>query len=315
MHEPLAIGIDFGGTTIKPSVVAGPAILERGVTLETAQFASATATVDALNREITRLRALHPGIAAIGVGMPGLVDPRLGIVAGLTNVPGWDAFPLRDRLQAAHALPVAIDNDAKAMTFAEWKYGAAQGQQNVICVTLGTGVGGGLILNGQLYRGAHNGAGEIGQTSIDMHGISGHYGNLGALEKYVGNQQITERAAQLYREAGIPRASDDCTPRALSEAACNGDPIAQALWNEVGTQIGAAFANLVWLLNPDCIVIGGGVAKAGKLLFDPIRTAIRTRTAPAYTEQLQIVPAHFSNDAGIIGAAALGLAFIDEPRK
>jgi len=304
---PFAIGIDFGGTSIKFAVVRGGTLIERGNSLDTQKIGSAERITEAMVEEVTRLAAAHPGVAAVGAGLPGMIDHRNGIVRELSNVPGWHDFALRDVLVERTGLPAHVDNDAKAMTFAEWRFGAANNQPNVICVTLGTGVGGGIILNGQLHRGSGNGAGEIGQTSIDIHGVRGHYGNSGALEKYVGNRQIAERAQLRYREAGITRDIDECAPAALSQAAAAGDKIAVAVWNEIGTEIGAGLANIIWLLNPDCIVIGGGVAKAGDLLLEPIRASIRSRTMPVFHQHLGVVPATLGSDAGVIGAAALAV--------
>jgi glucokinase len=177
----------------------------------------------------------------------------------------------------------------------------------VICITLGTGVGGALILDGRLYRGAQLGAGEIGHLSIDYRGIAGPYGNDGAIEKYVGNSQISERAVALYRAAGRSMEETECTPADLSRAALAGDPIARSLWDALGVEIGAALASVVWVLNPDTIVIGGGVAKAGDLLLEPIRRTIRERTIDVFHQQLRVVPAMLGNDAGIIGNAELAL--------
>jgi glucokinase len=309
-NHPLAIGIDFGGTSIKLAVVRGGEIVERGNSLDTREIGSAEGILDAMVGEIARLKAAYPEIVAVGAGLPGLVDAAKGFVHELTNVPGWYDVPLRDILAERTGLVAAIDNDAKAMTYAEWRFGAANNQPNVICVTLGTGVGGGLILGGQLHRGGKNSAGEIGQTSINIHGVPAHYGNSGALEKYVGNRQIAERAQLRYSEAGIKRTEDECSPAALSIAAAAGDAVAKAVWNEIGTEIGASLANLVWLLNPDCIVIGGGVARAGEVLFEPIRAAVRGRCMDILTDDLDIVPATLGSDAGVIGAAALGVASV-----
>lgn len=301
-----AIGIDFGGTSIKLAVVHGATIIERGVSLPTQEFDSPDAILEAMANEVARLKKEHPAIQGIGVGLPGMVDAEGGIVRELSNVPGWSDVPLRSIFSAKTGLPVAIENDAKAMAYAEWRFGAAQNYPNVICMTLGTGVGGGLILDGKLYRGSANGSGEIGQTSIDHRGVPAVYGNLGALEKYVGNREIAELAQKRYREARIDRSAQECTPAALSRAAEEGDAVAAAVWMEVGSAIGAALANVVWLLNPDCIVIGGGVAKAGERLFEPIRTTIAQRTMNVYHQNLAIVPATLGSDAGVIGAAALG---------
>ncbi len=193
------------------------------------------------------------------------------------------------------------------MAFAEYSHGAAKGATNAICITLGTGVGGGLIFDGKLYRGSRYAAGEIGHSSVDLHGPRGVYGTPGDLEVYVGNRQIGERASRLYIAAGQDRTPEQCTPKDLEKLAKEGDRIAIALWDALGNEIGAALSNAIWVLNPDTIVIGGGVAAAGELLFDPIRRSIRERTSTLFSEQLRVLPAQLGNDAGIIGCAALAL--------
>jgi glucokinase len=144
--------------------------------------------------------------------------------------------------------------------------------------------------------------------TIDPKGAPGQYGNLGALEKYVGNRQIAERAQALYREVGLTKTLEECSPLALESSARAGDMIAQRVWSEVGFAIGIALCDVIWLLNPDRIVIGGGVAHAGEYLFGPIREVIEARTMRIFHEGLTIVPAKLGNDAGIIGSGALALA-------
>ncbi len=302
-----AVGIDFGGTTVKMGVVCEGVITHRAPSLPTLDFATADALLGAIFESIADLRALQPGVAAVGAGLPGIVDCRTGIVDHLTNVPGWDDVPLRRLLADGTGLPAAIENDANAMTYAEWRFGAARGHDNVVCMTLGTGVGGGLILDGRLFRGSRMGAGEIGNMSIDYRGVPGPYGNFGALEEYVGNQQIAERARAKYRLIGNGRVVAECTPEALALAAQSGDPIAREIWLETGEMIGAALADVIWLLNPDAIVIGGGVARAGELIFEPVRRCIAARTDKVFHERLAIVPASLGSDAGLIGCGALAL--------
>ena len=302
-----AIGIDFGGTSIKSAVVEGALVLFRGDAIDTQQYASADSLVDAILRVIGAMLATHPATAAIGVGLPGFVDSANGIVHSLTNVAGWSEVPLRAILSERAGLPAIIENDANAMAYGEWKFGAAMGARHAVCITLGTGVGGALILDGKLYRGATLAAGEIGHMSIDHSGIPGPYGNFGGLEEYVGNVQIAERAVRRYAAAGIVKTRDECAPVALAEAARFGDSIAGGMWETLGTEIGAALASVIWLVNPDTIVIGGGVANAGDLLFDPIRRTIAARTIKVFNEHLRIVPATLGNEAGIIGNAALAL--------
>jgi glucokinase len=302
-----AIGIDFGGTTIKSALIEDGKILERGEVIDTLHSGDSTAITDALLARIAQLRTVRPDTIAIGVGLPGIIDSVNGIVHRLSNVPGWNDIPLRDLLHRRTGLHAAIENDAKCMAYAEWRYGAARNGKNVVCVTLGTGVGGGLILDGRLYRGSCLGAGEIGQMSINYKGRPGNYGNLGALEKYVGNRQIAERGQQSYEQAGKLVPLEQCTPAALAAAAHGGDPIAKQLWSQLGMELGVGLANVIWLLNPDTIVIGGGVANAGDLLFDPIRQTIQSVTMPTFYENLRILPAALGNDAGVIGSASVAV--------
>lgn len=301
-----AIGIDFGGTSIKSGLVCQGEILRHGPVIETQKCGGPGEIVDALVAVVKELQAGSQA-RALGVGLPGIVDSISGVVRGLTNVAGWSEVPLRALLRERTGLPTAIENDANAMAYAEWKFGAAKDGRHVVCVTLGTGVGGALILDGQLYRGARLGAGEIGHMSIDHRGVLGHYGNCGALEKYVGNNQIAERALALYRAAQISKSPAECTPLELTQAAKAGDQLAQGLWTEIGNEIGSALASVVWLLNPDTIVIGGGVANAGNLVFDPIRRTIDQQTSLHFHDELRIVAASLGNEAGIIGNAALAL--------
>ena len=303
---PHAIGIDFGGTTIKSALVLDGKIVLRGELIDTQKNPGPEAVIEALVAVIDTLRAHEPRTCAVGIGLPGLVDGVNGIVHELTNVPGWNSVLLREILEKRTSLPVTIENDANGMAYGEWKYGAARHGKNVVCITLGTGVGGALILDGRLYRGAQHGAGEIGHMSIDLRGIEGPYGNDGGLEEYVGNQQIATRAQGRYREAGRAEMAT-CTPADLAGAANAGDEIACAVWDEVGTELGAALASVVWLLNPDTIVIGGGVARAGELIFEPVRRTIKSRTSRVFHEQLQVLPALLGNDAGIVGNAQLAV--------
>ncbi len=302
-----AIGIDFGGTTIKSAVVQDGAVLERGEVIHTTAQTTAEGIIGELLRVIAAMRAAHTEIEAIGIGLPGFVDSVTGIVHELTNVQGWREVALVALLREKTGLRAAIENDANAMAYGEFLHGAAKGARNAICVTLGTGVGGGLILDGRLYRGSRLAAGEIGHMSIDSHGPRGVYGTPGDLETYVGNRQIAERAARLYKASRQQRTLEKCTPAELAALANGGDHIAIALWDAIGTDIGAALADGVWLLNPDTIVIGGGIAAAGDIIIDPIRRTICERTSTLFHEQLKVVPATLGNDAGIIGAAALAL--------
>lgn len=306
-ESSLAIGIDFGGTSVKTGVVRGFDIIDQAPPIATQDFDSPGEIVSTLVRTVEDLRARHSGIAAVGIGMPGFVDFENGIVFGLSNVRGWRDVPIKKMLEDALKLPVAADNDANCMAFAEWKVGAGKGYGHLVCVSLGTGVGGGVIANGQMIRGAKFGAGEIGQTSIDFQGRRGHYGNLGALEDYIGNQEIARDALAAYRSAGISKDIEDCSPAALAEAARHGDEIALDRWNLIGRMLATSMMNACWLLNPEALVIGGGVARAGDLLFKPFREHLLSQLSAPFKDGLAILPAAFGHEAGTIGAAALAL--------
>jgi len=315
MSTATSIGVDFGGTSVKPGVVKEGVILEKGNVIPTLQDGNVDALIGTIVAEINRLKQRHAQITAVGFGLPGIINPAEGMVVNLTNVKGWHDIPLREIISHKTGLVTNLENDAKAMAYAEWKFGAGGTLPNVVCVTLGTGIGGGLILNGRLYRGARMVAGEIGQSSIDFQGKDFVYGNKGALEGYVGIWHISERAKEIYRSAGKTLSDEDALPYKLSAAADAGDPLALALWADIGLKLGVGLSNVVWLLNPHRIVIGGGVAKAGERLIGKIRNTIRERTEKTFWESLEIVPATLGNDAGMIGAAALALESEFLPRK
>lgn len=299
-----AVGVDFGGTSVKLGVCRGEELLETDSPIPTADHPGPQALIKAIADRVKAMQQRYPEIAAIGVGVPGLVDFDRGFVHVLTNVPGWTHVPLKHILGEMSGLPVVVENDANAMCYAEWRYGAARGMRNVVALTLGTGVGGGLVLNNQMFRGTHFSAGEIGQMSIHFDGTAGHYGNLGALEKYIGNAQIAEHAVLRYTQAGLHRTADQCTPKAIAQAAHEGNDIARQIWGEIADWLGTALGSIAWLLNPDAFVIGGGVAMAGPLLFEPLENKVKSMLSTVVWEGLKILPAKFQNDAGIIGNAA-----------
>jgi glucokinase len=304
---PLAIGIDFGGTTIKIGVLYRSNLIDSAPPIATQDFDGPDSLIEAMVRVINELREQHPGIAAIGVGMPGFVDFENGIVHNLTNVRGWVEIPLKKRLFETTHLPTVVENDANCMAYAEWKRGAGRGLKHLVAITMGTGVGGGIIVNGQMVRGARYGAGEIGQTSINFEGRVGAYGNRGALEDYVGNNEISADARNCYEAQGIYKNISDCSPAALATAATNGDTIALEVWDDIAKKLATTVMNCCWLLNPEAIVIGGGVAKAGDLLLAPLQKHLFSQLSGPFKDHLSILPARFGSEAGMVGAAALAL--------
>ncbi len=313
-NKPLSLGIDFGGTSVKIGVVEGQQIIDSCTPIPTAEYDSPSALIKAIGSCVDKLREKHPNIRAIGVGVPGFVNLDKGLVYQLTNVPGWVHVPLRDQLSAITGLPCIIENDANCMAYAEWKHGSGKGMEHLLCLTLGTGVGSGIISNNTLLHGSHSTAGELGQTSINYRGRKGAYGNMGALEDYIGNREIAKEAQEQYAKQGITRPLEECSPADLTQAAKEGDNIAIDIWRGIAEKLACAVVNACWLLNPNAIIIGGGVAKAGKFLFEPLDTFIRTQLSTPFYSHLKILPAHFSNDAGIIGAATLALEKAQEKK-
>lgn len=304
-------GVDIGGTFVKVGLVRGREILAREK-FETASASTPRKMEEAVVGSVHRLaRAARRRLDGVGVGVPGLVDYPSGVVRRCVNLKGWDRVPLQRRLNRRLRLPVAVDNDVKAMTLAEWRYGAGKGARNLICLTLGTGVGGGLVLDGVLYRGRGGPSAEIGHLSLEPTGARCPCGGRGCLERYVGNQDLLREVRRRLRAGQKSRLTrilegrlDRLTPESIDRACEQGDPFAQRIWAEAGERIGWVLANLVNLLNPDRIVIGGGIAQAGRWIFEPIRKTVRERAMQGLA-RVPIVPAAMGPDAGLIGASLL----------
>ncbi|MEM9236835.1 MAG: ROK family protein [Verrucomicrobiota bacterium] len=306
-ETPLALGVDIGGTSVKIGLVYRSNVIEQAEPIATQDFDGPDALLDVIVEIIEKLISEHRGVAGVGVGVPGFVDFERGVVHNLTNVPGWENYRLKRILGDRLDLPVVVDNDANCMTNAEWKRGAGRGLDHMVAITLGTGVGGGVVTNGSMVRGGRYGAGEVGQMSIDWQGPKGHYNNRGALEEYVGNQEIAALAQEFYRKHGESPSLEECSPAALSKAAHKGDEVALQIWDEIAAKLASSIMNCCWLLNPQAVVIGGGVAKAGDLLFNPLTGHLYSQLTGPFKEHLMVLPARFGNEAGMIGAAALSL--------
>ena len=283
----------------------------------------------------------------IGLGAPGLIIAETGVVHFSPNFPGWSDVPLVDYVNAelamlhlpestanANAQPHNIapqvssigdphrkhklilkgmDNDVNAMTLGEFRHGAGVGYKNVVALTLGTGVGGGVVIDGRVYHGSQNTAGELGHTVVEPDGRYCGCGNQGCLEAYAGAKHIVERTQEKIKTgrstvlAKAIKRGKPLTPRQIAEAAHAGDKVAREIFAETGRYIGIALTSIAHILNPQLAIIGGGIAEAGEtLLFDPIRTefAKRAMDIPA---RMKIVKAYLGNDAGIVGAAMLAL--------
>lgn len=297
------VGVDVGGTNIKLGIVspAGKVIVRNS--FATKPFASnRTKLITALAKEIEASiiagGLFKKQIAGVGIGLPGLIDYEKGVVKVLPNIPGWNQVHLKSILQEKVNLPVFVDNDVKIITLAESKFGAGRGVKNLICLTLGTGVGAGLILDGRLYRGEDNAAGELGHMPLNEHGPQCNCGGFGCFERYVGNQALFALASQVM---GRPH----MTTELMYEMASQGNKKALEFWKKAAEHIGNGLVGIVNLLNPRLIIIGGGISHNEKFLFPTITTTIRKRAMSVQGAAFKVTRAKFKDDAGIIGAYVL----------
>jgi glucokinase len=310
-----AVGVDFGGTNIKCGLVDTRGRVRRSLVLSSKRFGRPAAFVDRVVSTVQELaRAVGVPVhrlRGVGVGAPGLVDVRRGIVHWLVNVPGWRNVPLARRLSARLGVPVFVDNDVNLVALGEWRWGAGRKATALVCLTLGTGLGGGLVFDGTLYRGASGAAGELGHISIDPHGPRCACGARGCLEAHVGSAAIIRLARGAAHGSRSPlgllaaQARGRLTPELVARAARMGDAAAREVWVEVGRLLGQGLSGIVNLLNPDRIVIGGGVANAWTLFAPSLRRTIRAHAMDIPGRDARVVRAQLGNQAGIIGAAVL----------
>lgn len=308
----LTVGVDVGGTKVAAGVVD-----EDGVVLVRRRRSSAAqqtgATEQVIAELVSELAQAYP-VVAVGVGAPGLVDETRSVVRFAPNL-AWHDLPLGAQLAELTGLPVVVENDANAAAWAEYRFGAARGRDEVVVVTVGTGIGGGLVLGGTLRRGRFGLAGEIGHLVLESGGRLCACGRRGCWEQYAsGNALLREartRAAEDRAGAQLLLSLGDGTPEGVSGkhislAAEGGDPVALAAFSEIGQWLGRGMAELAAVLDPGCFVIGGGVSEAGELLLGPARDAYRTYLVGAGIRPFpEIVAAELGNEAGLVGAADL----------
>lgn len=309
--QRLAVGIDFGGTGVKMGLVDKSGAIRDRFDFPTAAAGTQSAWMDRVGDGLRRFRRAGARPAGIGVGVPGFTDFKKGFIYNLTNVPGWTSVPLARMLRQRFGLPAVVDNDVNAMAIGECAHGAGRGCRFAAFATLGTGVGGGVVIDGRLYRGAYSMAGEIGHVCIRMNGRKTPEGR-GGLETYVGNRRLAAyavRALKAGRRSLIRSLAHNdleaVTPKIIARAAARGDPLALEIFDFAGDCLAAAFASIVYLLQPEAIIVGGGVARSGRVLFDPLRRHLRERLHPYFAERIKVLPARLGDRAGMIGCAVL----------
>lgn len=301
MSKGFIIGIDLGGTNLKIALLDLKYRIRDKKVLTTRAFRSPqkliSAIVYSVNTILADNRLTKERILGVGMGLPGPIDRDKGVVHFFPNIPGFRELSLRKILRQKLNLPVFLDNDAKLMTQGEYKLGNASGFRNVLCLTLGTGVGGGIIISGKLYRGQDNAAGEIGHICLNEKGPRCNCGSSACLEAYIGNNRIIKEARRLFKR--------NISLEELSLKARKQNKLALAIWGKVGMRLGLALSSVVNLLNLDAIVIGGGVAKTGGILFDKVRQTLKMRAMSVQAKRVKVLKAKLGSDAGLIGAAIL----------
>jgi glucokinase len=316
MADACVIGVDLGGTKL----LAGTVDAELRVHHRAYRLSRPEAVVQTIVDAVEEAReAAHTEVLAVGIGVPCLVRPATGVVMACNHFALRDV-PLRDLLAERVALPVVVDNDANAALVAEWRYGAARGAGNVLILTIGTGVGGGMVVDGRLVRGASGAAGELGHIVIDEGGppCPGNCPNYGCLESFVSGPalaRVGRERAGAEPDSGLGRAlaaGREVTGPLVTELAHDGDEAARAAIGVLGRHLGIGIANYVNVFNPEVVVIGGGLVAAGDLLLEPAREVVAERALVPARDQVRIVPARFGDESGMLGAAALAFEVAGE---
>jgi len=316
------VGVDLGGTNIVVGVLPidggdGNVLALRSVPTEAHRGAKFVVDricgliTDAIAEVIAKHGGTKDDFAGVGIGSPGPLDRDTGTVINTPNL-GWRNFPLRDLIANAVGIPAVLDNDANCATYGEWWLGAGRNVDTLVGLTLGTGIGGGIVLHGEIFHGASDVAGEIGHMTIEANGRKCKCGNYGCLEAYASGPAIALRAvegieagAESLLPALVNGKLDDLTAATVYEGVVLGDPYANDVMRETAKLLGAGVANIINVLNPEMVVIAGGVTRAGDHLFSPLRAEVRRRSFRSAEEACQIVSAQLPGTAGVVGAIAV----------
>jgi glucokinase len=301
LEQSRVIGVDVGGTKILAAVVSRDCSLGPQVESPT-ERTSEDALLEQLDSMVEELHRAAPDVRALGLGVPSRIDQRAGRALESVNIPLTD-IDLRDRMRERHGLPVGIDNDANAATIAEWQAGAARGARHVVMLTLGTGVGGGLILDGKPYRGATGSGAELGHIVIDPDGPPCGCGGHGHLESFAAGPAADRVARSLY---GAESNAHELVRRGQA-----GDGDAVEALAGIGRYLGAGIASLVNIFEPELVVVGGGFGAAGELLLGPAREVLAVEGLEPARDTVRIVQAELGAEAGVIGAGMVGFEALD----
>ncbi|MCI0526132.1 MAG: ROK family protein [Nitrospira sp.] len=335
--KKFSIGVDLGATSIRIAVVTD----QGGIVRKTRRWTESqkdvqhvmSAILDGIKEVMDQTSLLmcmehvDTSLVGIGVGVAGQINPTTGEVIFAPNL-GWNHVPFKELLSSALSrgdpmwspfqdlirspIPILVDNDVRVVTWGEYTYGAGKGKKSLICIFVGSGVGSGIILEGQILRGRDNVAGEVGHTIVKPNGLLCNCGNQGCLELYCGGLHLKNRAIREIQKGRVSRISEmvehrleEITPEILHQAAEKGDLLALELWNEAKECLSVAVSNLVTLFNPEMIILGGGVVMSCKSLLPTVETIVKSNIHLVARSSVQIVESRLGDDAGVLGAAAM----------
>ncbi len=312
----LVVGIDVGGTKIMGGLSDTSGRILRHTTLPTEAQQGPDVVLERIERVAREMiSGIDPGrIIGVGIGAPGPIDPFSGTLYSPPNLPGMDGVPMREIMRQRLGLPVYLANDANAAAVGEYLFGILEQVRNMIYITVSTGVGGGIIIDGKLFIGAHGMGGEVGHMTIEADGPRCNCGNTGCLEVLASGTAIARYGAALVSEGRAPILSElaeqrasAVTARLVQLAAERGERESQLIITRAGFYLGVGIVNLIHLFNTQLVVIGGGVSNLGAMLFDPIRQTVAERAMPAIRAGVEIVPANLGDQVGLLGAIAIVL--------
>ncbi len=313
-HEPLVLSIDLGGTNIIAAIISnkGQIVAKEYHSTSTDEGPQSvingviSAIDHLLNLKNIDLSQLH----SISIGATGVVDMKKGIVTLSPNLPGWHDIPLRDIVKERFGISTFLINDASAAILGEHQFGAGREVENLIYLTVSTGIGGGIIINDELYLGPCGSAGEIGHMTIDINGPVCNCGSFGCLEVLASGTAVAREAQRRIRQEKkssliktVEGKIEDITAEKVGLAAQSGDSMALEIISRAATYLGIGLLNLVNIFNPEMIIIGGGLSKLGDLLLNPARQVVRERAFPLSAEAVRIVSTQLGDDAEVLGAA------------
>jgi glucokinase len=312
----LYAGVDLGGTNLRAAVVdasSGRVIAQRRCpTLAHEGQAAVIERMTELVKAVAAESGQAPGqLGGLGVGVPGTPDLDAGVIRFLTNLPGqWRAVPLAAMLSQRLGLPTVLINDVRAITLGEWLFGAGRGAETLACLAIGTGIGGGLVVNGQLHLGVGGTAGEFGHTIVDAHGPPCGCGGRGCLELYASGPAIAAQGAKAVLQGHTTRIGPLCgydlnqlTCEVVVQAAADGDAVARDILERAGTYLGLAVANLLTAVSPQKVIFAGGVAQSGDWLLKQVRQVAAERVHVVDVSQVEFTTAALGDEAGLVGAA------------